>query len=64
MSTYTHLPETLRYGPRMQRRMETCEKYGVQPTRKNMYLLNEELLDQLDRCADDAARRLLLGVSK
>lgn len=45
---------------RSQRKLEYCERFGfvfgVWPSRA----WTRELLDQLDRCADDSARRLLL----
>lgn len=42
------------------RRKAICEKFGVKSVGKKHFITNG-LLDQLDACADDSARRLLLG---
>lgn len=46
------------------RRKEFCERYGLTPRQMRSLSIGGMLLDQLDRCKSEAARRLLLGVSK
>jgi hypothetical protein len=46
------------------RRREIFERFGVPLTRRRLWGLTEEMMDQIDRCKDDSARRIMLGVSK
>jgi hypothetical protein len=43
-------------------RVQYRERYGL--SKKQAHDIDEELFEKLERCADDAARRLLLGVSR
>lgn len=44
------------------RRKEACEEYSARPS--YVYHADVALLDQLDRCKNDAARRILLGTGR
>ena len=46
-----------------ERRLAYMERFDVWPS-KPYRELPKSLLDQLDACRDDAARRLILGISK
>jgi len=47
------------------RRDEREIKYALRFDLGQMWrFLNKPLLDQLDRCADDSARRIILGISE
>jgi 5-methylcytosine-specific restriction endonuclease McrA len=45
------------------RRARYVAQYGLPPVMQNGHVLTQQFMDQLDRCKDDAARRILLGVS-
>lgn len=39
-------------------------RFGIPRTKKHILWLTASVLEQLGRCKDDEARRLLLGVSR
>jgi hypothetical protein len=47
---------------RTKKRWELVEKYGLNPCM--MRKISTQQLEQLDGCADDEARRLILGISE
>jgi hypothetical protein len=47
--------------PKDERRWAYVKRFGLNPIRPH-HKLTTKLLDQLDRCKDDEARRLILGV--
>jgi len=51
---------TLKHRWPDQRREDYSREYAIHGLRKD-WLLTTKLMDQLDRCADDSAKRLLLG---
>jgi hypothetical protein len=62
MSKYTHLPEHMQRWKHDPRRVKYGERFDI-PMPKRRKRLPGRLLDMLDGCKDDEARRLLLGVS-
>lgn len=56
---YKHPP-----SPTNIRRTELLERFGIVPTIRRKRDLRPSFMDQIDKCKDDSARRLLLGVSK
>ena len=52
-------------SPRRIRCDEIVEKYGLVITRRRrMRDIPQSLIDQIDRCKSEEAKRLILGVSK
>ncbi len=45
------------------RRLSFIARFELRRTERTRRMLSHKLMDQLDACADDEARRLLLGVS-
>jgi hypothetical protein len=46
------------------RRLGYCARFSLKARIRIDHLLNEKLLDQLDRCKTDEARKVLLGIRK
>ncbi len=45
------------------RRLSFIARFELRRTERTRRMLSDTFMDQLDACADDEARRLLLGVS-
>lgn len=45
-------------------RGETLQKFNMNPTKRYREKLSPGMLKQLDRCADDSIRRLILGINE
>ena len=65
MSVHKHLPESMK-DPNRARREFYVRKFNipVKKVRKLYRLFDLDFLNQLDGCADNMARRILLGVSR
>lgn len=50
--------------PRRARKNYYITTFGIKDTPKRRVILTEEFMDQLERCADDSARRVLLGLGR
>jgi len=48
----------------MLRKLEMCERFGIDPTRKKLLALTTPLMDKVDACKTEECKRILLGVSK
>lgn len=53
-------------GPMDAKRDEYCRRFKIFPKnrRQQMRMMKASFIDQLDRCADDSARRVLLGIGR
>ena len=62
---FLETPASVRKGgrPRIERRNAYRLRFGLTAKQATMFL-RENGMDQLDRCKDDEARRLLLGTSE
>jgi hypothetical protein len=46
------------------RRQRYARRFELKQTRKPWVCLTQSFMDQLDACADDSARRVLLGIGR
>ena len=46
------------------KRLAYCQRFGLRPSKARKRDLSAAFMEQLEKCKTDAARRLLLGVSK
>jgi len=63
VSTYTAIPKEFKGRFVDRRRRAYMKRFGIK-CRRPWRDLPDDLLLQLDRCADDEARRILLGITE
>jgi hypothetical protein len=63
MGKYKHLPESMSKRALRRRREAYMRKYSIKPAHPHRQV-PLALTEQLDRCADESARRLLLGAGR